>query len=222
MAVSAQQSTTFLVFALRPCSVLNQLILEAKSKTTSLAGPQTYLDHPPHLTLYVAAFDDPTAVADELQRLVQAWTPPIVRITGWHYFEGDVLTGRQTLVCEIHEDDKTKLRDYQTELISHIASMRNEELSLSRYLPHFSGLATERQQAVRDVGFPFIRNDWIPHFTVASIDPSKWDIVWQELEPSPPRGSFRCAELEIFELVNDYPTEWRSIRFDNDLSATRD
>lgn len=204
----------FLVFALSPCSVLDDAIRKAKAKTLAIAGDQTYLSHPPHLTLYVSAFDSRENVIERCAQLAAKWTPPKLTITGWHYFSGDVLTGNQTLVCEIAEECKTALRNYQRALIEEISCQRCVVASSNRYRPHFSALSQVRQQAVERVGFPFVDGDWIPHLTIASIDPNRWSEVWNALRTEPPIGHFFCPKLTLFELQDGNPRaycEWNLV-----------
>lgn len=218
--MTSSETPEYLVFALRPESVLDEAIREAKSKTKYIAGHQIYLDHPPHLTLYVASFANAEAVCSACQELTSEWSPTKVSVTGWHHFSGDVLTGNQTLTCNLSEASKTQLRARQAELIATIHAMRSRQESLARYKPFFSSLSIERQQAVEEVGFPFVKNDWIPHFTIASITQHSWPNVWQTLENKPIVGDYSCDRLSIFRLVDDFPTEFKefSLKKKNDLS----
>lgn len=203
---------TFLAFAFSPCSVLDNAIRLAKTNTREIAGDQTYLSHPPHITLFVSAFQALEQIVERCKELVSIWTPPKLEILGWNYFPGDVLTGNQTLVCEIANKCQISLREYQRELIGKISSERSVTASSNRYRPHFTTLSKPRQIAVESFGFPFVGGDWIPHLTVASIDPIKWDDVWDVLQSQQPRGSFVCQKLTIFQLQNDNPRVYREFR----------
>ena len=201
-------STTFLVFAFRPEEGLAKSILHAKSKTRALAGDQIYLSHPPHLTLYVSAFDDPDLIARRCEALVAFWKEQPVEVIGWHRFTGDVLTGNQTLVCELNSTSQDAMRKRQTTLIAELAPLRNQRVSQGRYASFFGNLTADRQAAVNKVGFPFIQDDWIAHLTIASIEAKYWPQVWQELEHQPPTGNYKFDRLSIFKLVDDFPEDW--------------
>lgn len=200
------------MFALSPCSVLDEAIRRAKTKTKAIAGDQTYLSHPPHLTLYVSCFDFIEQIVDRCTKLVSEWMPPRLEITNWHYFAGDVLTGDQTLVCNVSDGCKSALREYQRQLISEIAEQRCIVESTERYRQHFNSLSAERRLAVQSVGYPFTGDDWIPHLTIASIDPRKWDAVWMELKKEPPIGNFHCPKMTIYRLQGDFPEVHREIQ----------
>ena len=205
---------TFLVFALSPESVLDEAIRRAKSKTRAIAGDQTYLSHPPHLTFYVSAFGSVDQTLDRCAALVSAWKKPKLKIQGWHVFQGDVLTGSQTLVCEIADECLESLRAYQTELIQAISNHRSVELSSSRYRRHFGSFSFTRQHSVESVGYPFVGEDWIPHLTIASIEPGQWERVWEQLEPEPPKGDFECTKLTLYILEDDFPKLYREIEIE--------
>ena len=211
MSTDCKSRATFLVFALRPCSVLGEAIRQAKIKTQAIAGDQTYVSHPPHLTLYVSAFEDPVATEFACRELIANWQIPDLDITGWHSFQGDVLTGNTTLVCNIAESSRAQLRSYQNEIIQNLSVMRNRELSSQRYFGNFQTLSPNRQKAVEEFGFPFVSNDWIPHLTIASIHADRWEYVWDALGDHPPKGQFHCDNLIIFELKEDEPHLWREM-----------
>lgn len=193
------------MFALRPASSLNEAIARAKSKTEAIAGNQTYLKHLPHLTLYVSAFGD-VQTAVEIAKATAATLPaPRFEITGWHSFAGDPLTGKQTLVCDIRESDRPALRFAQATILDALGPLRDTVASTARYAEHFDKLSTERRNAVEKWGYPFIAEDWIPHLTIASIDPAVWQSVWDALKDDAPIGTHQCDQLYVFQLDDDFP-----------------
>lgn len=202
-----------LVFALRPDSFLYDAVRRAKSKTLLVAGDQTYLSHPPHLTLYVSAFDEAALenVVERCRNLCASIQRPSLHVTGWHHFSGDVLTGKQTLVCELTDEARSTLRQLQTQLIQSLAELREPHASADRYRPHFGTLSSERQSAVERCGYPFIGDDWIPHVTIASVAADRWERVEHALRDDAPTGEHQADALSIFRLVNDFPTDWQKI-----------
>ncbi len=213
---------TFLVFALKPCQVLENAISRAKAKTRAVTGTQTYLDHPPHLTLYVSAFRNLENAAANCEMLAFSTPEPNVDIRGWYSFEGDALTGKQTLVCELDDASRSGLRIVQDSFIRRLAPLRDQMASEARYLPHFHALSALRQQAVSTVGFPFVADDWVPHFTIASIEPIKWKAAWEAIKDDAPMGKFTCPKLAVFQLENDHPQPWKEFSFRKSASTTID
>jgi len=189
--------------ALQPDRELTQFLNDCKSRTQEMVGDQLYLGDPPHLTLYLAAFENPERVIDELSILT---LPTITgELVGWHVFEADVLTGRNTLVCEIDAADKGKLRQVQAALIRRLAPLRDVSATLERYKGKLNNLSKERQKAVERVGFPFVGDDWQPHFSVGSILPKDWPPVWNELESLSPKRAFSCPQLKLYRLEGTHP-----------------
>ncbi|HBE67571.1 MAG TPA: hypothetical protein DDW52_05415 [Planctomycetaceae bacterium] len=195
----------YFVFALKPDANLSNFIMHSKSKTRELVGDQTYLSHPPHLTLYVSAFDCETDVKENCQVFASNLDSIEFDVQGWHSFEGDVLTGARTLVCEISPSSRASLSGVQSNLIGHFAPRRNQAASTARYKSHFESLSEDRRRAVLDRGFPFIDDDWIPHLTIASINPSAWATAWSELRKLSPEGSYRFQGIDLYRLDDDHP-----------------
>ena len=95
--------------ALMPDERTSARIQRFKDRTRELVGPQLYLDDPPHTTVYLASFPIGfDAIAHLRAAVIPAPSP--VRLHGWHSWVGDPLTGRNTLVCSLHPDDKPMLR----------------------------------------------------------------------------------------------------------------
>jgi hypothetical protein len=191
---------------LKPATSLEEAIAKAKSKTESIAGNQTYLKHAPHLTLYVSAFNNVQTAIETAKQVAATIATPRFEIMGWHYFAGDPLTGKQTLVCNIKESDRTLLRHAQAAVLDALAALRDEHASTARYAVHFDQLSTQRRNAVEKWGYPFIADDWIPHLTIASIDPAEWERVWEALKDDAPVGQHTCDQLYVFQLDDDFPS----------------
>jgi 2'-5' RNA ligase len=188
----------------------------AKAKTTAAAGAQLYADHPPHLTLYLAAFEDPQSLLAAVEELANRWPPPVFELIGWSVFYADVLAGGNTVVCKMAEDSASKCRMLQAEVIRLLAPHRDEAASKLRYEARWEALTLPRQRAAEDVGFPFIGDDWQPHFTVASIATDQWEAAWPLLERDPIAGTFTAASLTLYALENGHPVPLSCFPFAGD------
>ena len=191
--------------ALQPDAALTDFLLDAKRRTHDLVGPQQFLDDPPHLTVYLAWFAQESVVAEALHRLGPVLSAPGTELTGWHVFEGDPLTGNHSLVCQIAPADQDRLRDFQSRVVEHLAPLRDRQASAARYAARLSSLSPQREMAIREVGFPYLGEDWHPHFTVASVRPADWPAVWHALKDRPPRGRFHCPALQLYRLEGERP-----------------
>lgn len=104
-------STALPIFvALEPDVGTIERIWRYKRQTESLAGPQLYLDHPPHMTLYVGVFSSLETVLEQTRALAARWTAPELTLDGWQTFFGDALTGNNTLTLKFTEPDCDRLR----------------------------------------------------------------------------------------------------------------
>lgn len=193
--------TTVPVFlALMPDDRLADRVQRYKDRTRDLAGPQLYLDDPPHLTTYFACFPESFRAGPPVADIVRNSPPPQVRIVGWHAFEADAMTGRNTLVCAIHPDDKHALRAFQQRIVSAVAAHRDIPATERRFAGRIEHLTVEQRECIAAAGFPFLGNGWQPHFTVASIDPAVWQTVLSALSADPPTGTYSCSAVAEYQL----------------------
>jgi hypothetical protein len=186
--------------ALKPDDRLRGLVQGYKDRARELIGDQLYLDDPPHLTVYLACYPEPVRLAPLLRAVAAETSPPRVRLVGWHAFENDALTGRHTLTCAIHPDDKQALRAFQARVVAAVAAHRDRAATEARFAGRFAHLTAGQRRNVVEFGFPYVGDGWEPHFTVASIDPAKWDDLLAEFRPRPPGGPFFCSALEEYQL----------------------
>jgi len=191
--------------AILPRGDLQSKILDCKAKIQRAVGDQLYLTDPPHLTVFLASFQDRNPLRDTLRDLTTELLSPVIRIEGWHVFEQDCLTGNNTLVIKINDSDKETLRQLQSKVVERTAELRDLKASLARYKTAWQSLSQARRQAVEEFGFPFVGSDWQPHFTIASIRPADWERAWSELRNQPILGSFEDFELALFALNGNEP-----------------
>ena len=194
-------------FALEPDSSLAAEIEARKINLRIAGGHQQYLDDPPHLTVYLAAFLDGDGLIDALSKIAVGLSAPCVRTTGWDLFTSDPLTGSTTLVTAIDPVDKSRLRQLQANVIGHVAPMRNEASTTQRYAGVWEKLSANRRRAIERDGFPYVGEDWQPHFTIASVAPAVWAKVWKKIGHDPIVGSGRCDAFVLYKIEDEKPVE---------------
>lgn len=193
--------------ALLPDQTLSARIMHAKAKVRAIAGPQLYVDDPPHVTAYLGAYRSDADARDAFLSIADASPPFDVHTTGWHVFQGDVLTGNNTLVTAVADETADLLRQIQDRIIRAMSPFRDPVACERRYRDSWNSLTPERQLAVRNIGFPFVGGDWQPHITVASVRPADWPLVWEALRHEPILGSHRCDALVLYRLQGREPVE---------------
>ena len=193
------------VLALEPDEAFARQVLAYKERVRRAVGDQLYLDHPPHLTLYLAVFapgsDLVSRVSDVCRRL------PVATVTmrGWHVFEADQLTGKQTLVCDVTPETRDALCDVQQETVAVAAPLRDRHATRACYDKSWDRLSAEERANVESLGFPFVGPIWRPHVTVASVDLEAWEEVWEALAAAPPEEVVRFTHLSIYGLEDEQP-----------------
>ena len=198
-------SAAVLFVALEPDAALGAIVSYHKHRVRELVGPQLYLADPPHLTIYLAAFRDEAIARRHYAELAGRLMGFEFEVTGWLVFASDPLTGNHTLVCEMAAHDKERLRVLQYEVIAELAPLRDPIATSARLTDRWHLLSEQRQKQVERVGFPYVGEDWQPHWTIASIRPGEWDRVWNDLGPRGPSGRYGWSRLRLYRLEGERP-----------------
>jgi 2'-5' RNA ligase len=191
--------------ALEPDDESLEKVLGWKRRVRELVGSQLYLDDPPHLTLYLAIFRNELDLAAVVKRLAGSLRLPPLEMCGWHVFEADVLTDRNTLVCDLSRRTQDALRAVQCSTVEALADLRDRSQTRARYEPSWQRLPETERTNVETVGFPFVGTIWRPHVSVASILRKDWEAVWAAFASVDPSGPFRLPRLTLYRLEQEHP-----------------
>src|SRR5262245_24334667 len=166
-----------------PDATLSALVRRYKRRVRQLVGAQTFLDHPPHITAYLAHFPDSAqvAVANAIASLCETLSQEELRVVGFHVFAADALTGENTLVLRFDDDTQDRLRRLQNRVIEQLGELRDLPATKARYANRWNALSMDQQFAVEEQGFPYCGIGWHPHLTVGSIGAADWPRVSREV-----------------------------------------
>jgi 2'-5' RNA ligase len=193
--------------ALTPDPRFAAAVKKFKARVREAAGPQTYLDDPPHVTLYLAAFTDGESLLERLARELADIPTPRAEVVGWHLFADDILTGHQTLVCDFRPQDREALRKVQDAVVTGAGPLRDCSATAARYAGRLDQLTPAEAANLHRVGFPFVGPQWHPHVTVASVRKEDWPAVERDLWPTPPAGACTFPVLHEYDLIDNKPVE---------------
>jgi 2'-5' RNA ligase len=190
-----------------PDGALSALVRRYKRRVRQLVGGQTFLDHPPHITAYLANFPASAeqAVDDAVASLANTISAEEIRVVGLHVFTDDALTGGHTLVLRFDDQTHSRLRLLQGRVIRLLSELRDAQATIARYGDRRNALTTEQQRAVDEIGFPYCGAGWHPHLTIASIGPSDWPRVAREILNDLPQAAGCVNGLSIYRLVENEP-----------------
>jgi len=191
------------VFVLEPDVAYSQWVWSCKRRVRQLVGDQLYLDHPPHVTLYVSVFAPQLDLRDPVARIAERIVAPQTVMDQWHVFQADPLTGNHTLVCDVPEASRAAFRRIQTQVVGVVAPLRELASSRARYEGSRERLSADEQANVERVGFPFVGDFWHAHVTIASIRPDDWPLVQPVLQEPPPATPVGFTHLAIHVLEGD-------------------
>ena len=196
-------TTCFL--ALIPDEEFSATVLRYKRLAERRVGAQLYLADPPHLTLYLAAFQGVASLARIARDAAASIHVPVASVCGWHVFHADPLSASHTLVCDIDSDQRRDLANCQHRICAAVSPLHDSESAVSRYASSWERLSESAKANVKQWGFPFVGPIWHPHITIASIRPADWDAIWPALENDPPSGTVRFPKLCLYALEEGRP-----------------
>ncbi len=185
-----------------PSPSFSKIIDGYKAQVRGLVGDQQYLAEPPHMTAYLACFADGDKAGQAAAQLARQLDTFEIAITGWHVFDADPMTQRRTLVVDFTPQSQAYLRTLQIQIAEALAGTYDTDATLARYAAVFDKFSEVQRQAARKFGFPFMGDDWHPHFTIASIDPTAWQTVRTALWDNPPSGVSVCSSLTHYRVID--------------------
>ena len=127
-------------------------------------GKQKYLTHPLHTT--IATFKIKKKINNNfyisLKNEMKLFSKFRINITKPNIFFDDALTGGDTLFFGIKRN--TKLILFQKKILKHFQQI-DKNISKEDFFKN-----KKFQSNYENFGFPFVGRDWIPHFTIASVN----------------------------------------------------
>ncbi len=203
---------TWWFFALQPEQSLYDRVSRLKEQAALQCGPQLYLTDPPHTTVYLACYEAAERVHEAMSGFSESRPgPPECRITGWHVFQSDPLTGNDTLVCRLSEDCTNSLRLFQKNLVEAAAPLRSIAGTAQRYAARLEKLTQPERANIDHYGFPFVGDVWQPHITIASFVPADLVRCFPVLEDGCPTGGYTYSTLVLYRLRDGVPVVERTL-----------
>ena len=148
---------------IEPEKSLKKFIIKWKNIIKLDFKNQKYVDHPPHLSLYVGCLKLNDALIGEISKKIQNFGEIELKINKSDFFFNDVYTKKDTIFLKVRKNKKLALLQLQISNIckKHLIYKRKKKIKFSDDVLNRSYLK---------YGFPFVGSHWIPHFTIASIN----------------------------------------------------
>ncbi len=185
--------------ALEPELKLKNLINSKKSFIRNLIGDQKYLSEEPHTTLIVLTSESIAELLDEIEKISLITEKIKLNITGLNVFFKDVLTDNNTLVCSFDQNSLKKLRNFQIDLIKKIDKFNTKKSILINSKDYLKFNEQEREK-IKEYGFPYIEDNWIPHITLASIEENKFKRVFDVIEKNDMKESYFLDHISLYNI----------------------
>lgn len=146
-----------------PQASLKKKIYFLKNKVKKNFGSQTYLNHLPHCTIYV--FQTPKKNLEEIKKIasLSLKKEKSYEIYKTDIFFNDPITKKNTFILKVKKS--FFLSNLQKKIIDLFGkyALKNKQRFNNKLM----------SKNYRLYGYPFIKNNWKPHFTIASISIKK-------------------------------------------------
>jgi len=176
-----------------------------KSFFSSKCEISKYLNHLPHLSLYVFNINsnnlsDVIFEFNKMQKSLNQFSSKTVK---WKVFENDILTKLNTLCLEIELSNELKF--LQMKVVG----------SLSKFhVKNYSEYEGELKLSNERHGYPFVGDHWIPHITIGSMDIKSENLLElsEKLFAFPQKISIN--NICLFKIKGDYHELIKKIDFE--------
>ncbi|VVB78732.1 2'-5' RNA ligase superfamily protein [uncultured archaeon] len=185
--------------ALNPEKKLTDLINHQKSTVREMVGDQTYLSHPPHFTLFMFTLNSPADIFNGLEKLVENMCKFKVGLENVHVFYNDLSTNANTLTYPVSNKSLEFLKELQSEVIN-VVDPFNTKSIYKKEDETYKKMSGDEKLNVDLYGCPFVGNNWIPHITIASIEPSKFQVVFDKIRKDPCFGYFFIDSINLYKV----------------------
>ncbi|MDA8698170.1 2'-5' RNA ligase family protein [Rhodopirellula sp.] len=184
---------------IEPKGVMKEYLQQKKREVKKQFGWQSYVDHPAHSTLFCGRMTDEENWISILNNLQH---PPLqIHCRSFRVFYNDPqCNGTDTLTMAIEGEQ-----------------LHNLQLQIAGCLKPYSEIAPmtfsdeAMQRSWNNYGFPFIGNHWIPHMTIASLDPEKCNAFMQKTLKESIDFHFRCDEISVWKIDGEHHSKMKDV-----------
>ena len=147
---------------IEPQGELKNFIEKWKKKFKEKDRNSKYLNHPPHLSIYVANLLNQKKIILEIQSITSNFQSFKINIDKINIFYNDALTNKDTIFLSVKKNKKifNLQRKLALKLRKFVKHKKNKRIKLDSY---------KLKNSMDKYGYPFIGSHWIPHFTIGSI-----------------------------------------------------
>ena len=180
---------------LKPDLILYKKIdLIKQNVSTFVKDSVEFLDHPPHLTIFVTKLENHVIWLEKFQDFVINMKKIRLYVNGWHTFN-EITNSKKTLVCTIN--DLRILRNLQIDVINFFNQFRSGTLKKYSMIKNPALL-----ENVNKFGFPFVGNVWIPHLTIGSFSKEDYKSIIDKKYESPV-GFYNLEAISIIDISDN-------------------
>jgi len=190
--------------ALIPEKELYNKIKEIKLLILNSFGEQTYLQDPPHLTLFVGTTIHLGAISRDLAKFASQNTRIKFNIEDWLIFSKDKITNSSTLAFSLNHDCRKALMKVQSNIVDMVMPYRHKLLAKRYQRINFMGI---EKFNIDHFGFPYTGSSWITHIGVCSMIEKHIKEIILSIEIDSFTQTSVFGKIALYKLVDEIPKE---------------
>ena len=146
---------------IEPDIEMSEFIRESKAYLKKINPNFEYINHPPHMTLVHGHYVEISKIKLKLTGVLKETKNFKIKCSKLKMFENDTFTGLDTIYLEVSNEEKLlKLQDVIVKKLKPDVFYIDKKLNLTE----------EIKNNLNELNYPFVYPNWIPHFSIASVD----------------------------------------------------
>lgn len=189
---------------IEPEGSLLERVVSCKERVAARLGNQPYNAHPPHCTLWVGALA--SLEYESLEQACRRVTPFDLATDGMVVFWNDAATdGGHTVAFRVVAP----------------AALWSLQMDISQALSRFLPAVVEPPawcsqpvllESIRQYGYPFVGNHWIPHFSIASLHLPRGHELLRDLSQIDEKHTCRIEEFSLWQIEENRHEKLKTFR----------
>jgi 2'-5' RNA ligase len=166
---------------------------------------QPYALHPPHMTLINIEVLNENEAIGVISSISKNINPFQISVISKNLFWNDTATGGHTMFYCVERNEA--LFNLQQSLAKSLQEMK-------KTIQPPKNLTKDKNylKSFEKYGFPFVGNHWVPHFSVASLQTKKTDIIINDFLQNNKRYDFMVNKFSIWRIDGDQHTKLKTLK----------
>lgn len=183
--------------SLDPEEKLINLIEAQKDFVKKTTKNHKWADHKPKITAFIISTDDERKLVEKIKSLASDINKIFIDLREIKVHSLDARSSGKTITYPASTANLHILRNIQRKIIESLNKFNNKE-NFSKFV-NINLLSENQKENLKIFGYPYVSEDWEPHFTLASISSEKFDEVLKYAEENRINGKFELVSISLYK-----------------------